>query len=156
MIMKNKNDPLYVHRPLLNHEDVTKWAEQEGIPNITNGKDMHVIIAFSKFPVKWNTFTPRTGNYFNEADQGRSITKFGDKNEIIVLKFTSHILEKRWKEFKTGGCSWDFPGYIPHISISYDGLDIDLTNIKPFAGKLLFGPEIFEDLDLNWKAKIKK
>jgi len=32
----------------------------------------------------------------------------------------------------------------------------DPATVKPYAGELRFGPEIFEPLDLDWKSKIEE
>jgi hypothetical protein len=53
------------------------------------------------------------------------------------------------------GGSHDFDNYHPHVTLSYEvPADIDLAAIKPYAGALEFGPELFEPLDLDWKRKV--
>lgn len=67
----------------------------------------------------------------------------------IVLRFSSSDLHHRWREFRAAGASWDFPGYKPHVSITYDGAGMDLSKIKPFDGELRFGPEVFAEINPN-------
>jgi len=80
----------------------------------------------------------------------RSVEPLGDQG-AVVLKFTSSILQARWKEFRIAGASWDYEGYTPHITLTYDVGDVDLKKIKPYEGPIDLGPEIYEALDENWK-----
>ena len=51
------------------------------------------------------------------------------------------------------GASWDWSEYQPHVTIAYAGADVDLSEIEPYNGKLVFGPEKFAEVDENWKGK---
>lgn len=147
---------LYVKRSLLNYEEYISWAKQQGFADILKGEDLHVTIAFSKSLVNWTNFEPATNNYVNESNiDNRMVTPLGDEG-AVVLKFYSPTLQVRWRHFINGGCSWDYSSYQPHVSVTYSGLNVDLTKVKPFSGKLIFGPEIFKEVDLNWKAKLNK
>lgn len=143
---------LYVHRPLLNAKELLKWAESQGFEKILDPSDMHVTIAFSKDEVNWNQFKPRESKITIKLNS--STTKqLGE--DAIVVAFDSDLLQKRWKEFRDGGCSWDWPSYQPHVSITYHGSNLNLKNVKPYTGTLVFGPEIFKEVDLDWKEKVK-
>jgi hypothetical protein len=48
------------------------------------------------------------------------------------------------------GASWDYEEYQPHVTITYNGGGIDLHAIEPYRGRLVFGPEIFEEINENW------
>jgi hypothetical protein len=145
---------LYVHRPLLNGNDIIKWAKQQGFKKTLLPSDMHVTIAFSKNSVDWKQFTPKNTRITIEVNDS-IIKPLGDEG-AVVLKFDSNILQKRWAEFRKGGASWDWPEYQPHVSISYNGNGLDLKKMKPYRGKLIFGPEIFKEVDLGWKDKVKE
>ena len=43
------------------------------------------------------------------------------------------------------GATWDWPEYQPHISIQVGG-NVDLSKVEPYQGKIVLGPEIFEEL----------
>lgn len=145
---------LYVHRPLVLWcaEDVLRWAKQQGFEDIVDPPDMHVTIAFSKKEVEWDKFTPSLSNIMDDTgDEVRSLTILGES--AVVLKFESDILQGRWKTFIEGGCSFDWDTYQPHVTISYAGTKLDLTKIKPYRWSLVFGPEVFKEVDPKWVMK---
>lgn len=153
---KDEKKTLYVHRPLLNGKDIVKWAKEQGFEKTLEPEDMHVTITFSKSPVDWSKFTPNTGTLHKPSlGKDTSVVPLGDEG-AVVLKFSSNVLAHRHKEFLAGGCSHDWPEYQSHVTISYNGKGVDLKNIKPYRGKLSFGPEVFKEIDLDWKNKVKE
>jgi hypothetical protein len=118
---------------------------------------MHVTVLYSKTPVD----PMKMGESWSGDDQGnirvkpggpRALERFGEN--AVVLLFSSYDLESRHRGMVDAGGSHDFADYHPHVTISYDVPDTDLTAIKPYTGALEFGPEIFEPLDLDWKRKV--
>lgn len=142
--------PLYVERPLLNPEDVVAWARSVGFKDILAPEKMHVTIAFSSKPVDWSRFEPDKKT-LKINDGHRELKAFGAEGKSIVLTFETHYLHDRWKYYMDGGCSYDFPKYIPHVSITYDGLPdgLDLKSIVPFDGQLRFGQEKMDVIKEN-------
>ncbi len=149
-----KPKTLYVRRPLKNAADVVAWARKAGFSKTLTPADMHVTLAHSKTPVDWSKITPDATMTAADDGSARSIEKLGDKG-AVVLRFTADNLSKRWKDLKDAGAVWDFPSYKPHVTLTYEGADIDLSKIKPFSEPLEFGPEIFEEVDEGWADKIK-
>jgi hypothetical protein len=76
----------------------------------------------------------------------RYIEKF---NDALVLQFQSKNLKKRWQYFIDTGCSWSYPSYKSHITVTYMSENINYKKIKPYTKDLLFGPEIFSEIDNN-------
>jgi hypothetical protein len=142
--------PIYISRPLINKNDIRLWAATQGF--ITTVEDMHVTEAFSKTPIRWSKIK-EDKNQMKVSDFNMKIEKFGD---AYVLSFKSQELENRFRYFRGAGCSYDHGEYIPHITISYKPPKIELKDIKPYNGVLIFGPEKFKELDLNWKQNIKE
>ena len=70
------------------------------------------------------------------------------------MQTASSALTARWQEFRDAGASWDFPGYRPHISITYDGAALDLSKVAPFMGQLIFGPEVFAEVNTDLQAGV--
>jgi hypothetical protein len=141
---------LYVSRPLINFIEVRQHFIEQGFNTTIN--DMHVTICYSKQPVKWNEFEEQTNDIKILNESGRKMEKFG---EAYVMTFKSYELEKRHKVFINKGASSDFPEYRSHITVSYTKPKVDFSSIKPFEGVLMFGPEKFKKIDLNWKQKVK-
>lgn len=154
------NDPvkmksLYVSRQLTNPKDLIKWCEANMDCTHLEETDFHVTVMYSKDSVDWNKFDPLKDEI--KIKVKAKPEKLGDKG-AVVLKFKSEELHDRWKEFRQGGASWDYPGYQPHVTVtySYTGSEKDLKKIKAFEGTFKFGPEIFKEVDEDWTDKIKE
>jgi phage-related protein (TIGR01555 family) len=135
---------LYVRRDVINRTDIVKWAEGQGFSDIV--PDLHVTIAYSKTPVDWfemgESWSPRL-----EIGPGgpRQMEAFGDDGKYKVLLITASELMWRHRAMVEAGATWDWPDYQPHISIQVGG-DVDLSKVEPYRGKIVLGPEIFEEL----------
>ena len=138
---------LYVRRNLTDDSAaaLTAWAEGQGITNLTPPHEMHATVVYSTTGVPIH---PEPGEITASPD-GRSVAPLGDKG-AIVLHFVSPELEGRWQMARDAGATWEFNGYRPHVTISYDADGIDPDQIEPFNGDLVFGPEIHEPLNTSW------
>lgn len=137
---------LYVHRPLTNAAELHKWAEGAGIKNLVPPAEMHSTIVYSKADTP--DMEPMKDPVMVSGGK-RSIEKLGDKG-AIVLKFESPVLQEQHKTAKTAGASHSFPGFIPHVTLSYDAGDVDLSKIDPPNLDLAFGPEVHAPVNDNW------
>jgi hypothetical protein len=157
-LSKDAKRTLYVMRPLTNADDVIEWAKAQGFGKTLTPDDMHVTIAFSKAKVDWSD----AGDHFDtlivprssEQKNGRrSVEKLGDKG-AVVLRFESVELAKRWQQFRDIGASWDHDSYRPHVTITYQGDDVDLSAVEPYDGPLEFGAEQFAEVKDNWQDDV--
>lgn len=143
---------LYVRRNVLNAAEIIAWAKDQGFETALEPGDLHVTIAFSRRPVDWmKVGSPWEGRIELPEGGSRLMDKFG---EARVLLFASSQLSWRHEEIKREGASWDHPEYQPHITISYDEDAPELADIEPYRGKIVLGPEIFEEVDDDWKSKV--
>lgn len=136
---------LYVRRDVLNAGDIERWAKSQGFTDIV--PDLHVTIAYSRQPVDWFA----VGTSYSEkldipAGGPRQMERLGD-GKYIALLITASELVWRHREIVENGASWDWPDYQPHISIQIGG-DIDLATVEPYQGKIVLGPEMFEEVKL--------
>lgn len=143
---------LYVRRDLVNVGDVEKWARDQGFKSVI--PDMHVTVLYSKAPVDWLKIG--ADEYRSEPDGGL-IVKAGGPRVIemlgegaICLCFANSDLQYRHRSMmyrgEEDGITWDFPDYTPHVTLTYEGGELNLEEIKPYTGELRFGPEIFEEI----------
>ncbi len=145
---------LYVHRKVQNGEDIIAWAKAQGFKTTLPSDDLHVTIAFSRQAVDWmemgESWQPKI-----EVPEGgaRILDQFG---EAKVLLFNSSELSWRHEEMKRNGATWDHPEYQPHITISYDPDNPDISKIEPYTGKIDLGPEIFAEVKDDWQSGIKE
>ena len=146
---------LYVSRKLLNADELVAWAESQGFKNIVPAASMHVTITASREPVDWMKIDPAwdgpdgKGTLTVPAGGPRVVEALG-ANNAPVLFFASWELNYRHGVMREAGASWDFDSYQPHVTISYDTSDLDLSKVEPFTGQLRFGPEIFTEFVESW------
>lgn len=135
---------LYVRRDVLNKAEIERWARSQGFTDIV--PDLHVTIAYSRKPVDWF----KVGTSWSEKVEigtggPRQMELLGEDGRYIALLITANELVWRHREIIEAGASWDWPDYQPHISIQIGG-DIDLDTVEPYQGRIVLGPEIFEEV----------
>lgn len=133
---------LYVHRPVLNADELHAWATAAGIPNLVPPSEMHVTQVYSRKPV---SLSPMDDTVVVK----RQIKPLGDKG-ALVLSFESDALQARHTQALAAGASHDWPGYQPHVTLSYGAGDIDATKLTPPTFPLVLGPEVHAPLNENW------
>lgn len=144
---------LYISRRLENAEEFISWAKAQGFDTTLQPGDLHVTIAYSKKPVEWPGESDHEDPLTVAASKNRIVTPLGDGG-AVVLRFDSEGLKHRWQQIRDMGASWDWDGYQPHVTISWDAADVDLSKVEPFAGELVFGPERFAEINEDWKATV--
>lgn len=143
---------LYVSRKVTNSADLIAWAKEQGFTETLDADDLHVTIAYSRTPIDWMKAGEAWAGEVEVAAGGpRMMEKFG---EARVLLFASSLLSWRHEEIKRAGASWDHPDYQPHITISYAASSPDLAQVKPYSGKIVLGPEVFEEIDDGWQERV--
>lgn len=150
-LFKADADPasLYVSRPLKNTGDLHAWMKAQGFKNAMPASEMHVTVAYSKTPVKWGEMGDHP-DALSFQGGARVVKPLGDKG-AVVLGFRAPELQQRHEDMKSKGVSHDFPSYQPHVTLTYDGSDVDLDQVEPYTGKLEFGPEKFAEIDDGWQ-----
>ncbi len=143
--------PLYVQRKVVNTAELLAWAKGQGFEVTVPADELHVTIAYSKQAVDWMT----VGTAWNDGPDGsmtvppggaRLVEPLGDEGAVVLL-FNSSELAWRHMAIREAGASWDFEGYQPHITITYEPGAVDLAKVEPYRGRIELGPEIFEPLD---------
>lgn len=150
----NAKAPLYIRRPIVNADEIIAWAKEQGFKNTLKPDDLHVTICHSRAGVEGNDIEKAKGSVVVSQKSGRHVTRLGDKGAVVLL-FQSSVLQSRWLDLiEKHGASWDYESYQPHITITYDSNDIDVSKIKPFPGLIVMGDEIHERLVSSWRTKI--
>ena len=144
--------PLYVYRQLLNASEVLDHFRAQGFRTTLPAEELHVTVTYSKRPVNWfgmGQFGSNTGEVIVGPGGPRLIEPMGDGSAVALL-FQSPDLQWRHREMRDAGASWDYPSYLPHVTLTYEAGDIDLSKVEPYQGRLVFGPERFEAIQANW------
>jgi phage-related protein (TIGR01555 family) len=149
---------LYVSRKLLNADALVKWAKGQGFDTTVPAGEMHVTLLYSRSPVDWM----KMGSAWDQDEKGqlkvppggaRMVTKFD--GGAVVLLFNSSSLSWRHEDMVRNGASHDFDEYAPHVTVTYEApVGFDPEKVEPYRGELIFGPEVFEEVNEDWKAGI--
>jgi len=147
---------LYVRRDLLNQKDVKAWARRAGFA--TSLTDMHVTIAYSKKAVDWikagsdDWGSDPDGNLTVKVGGPRVLEKFG---KAVALAFHASALSYRHRRIiESCDATWDHDDYTPHVTITYEGGDVDIVHVAAYDGELRFGPEIFEEIKTGFNNEV--
>lgn len=142
-VHKVNNGPLFVKRIVENPYDIIKWAKEQGFAKNVIPRDMHVTLAYSRDAVDWPA--PDDDTVVVKSHGGREVTTLGP-NGAVVLKFQSPSLSRRWADLCSKGCSYDYDEYVPHVTLTYEPGDVDLSKVEPYKGPIVFGPEVHESV----------
>jgi phage-related protein (TIGR01555 family) len=150
---------LYIQRKLLNAGDFLAWAKGQGFADTLTADDLHVTVLYSRRPVDWL----KAGTSWEQKEDGtlvvppggaRMVEPLGDKGAVVLLFNSSALAWRHEQLVREVGASHDFSEYQPHVTITYAGTgDVDLAEVEPYRGELVFGPEIFEEVDPDWAPK---
>lgn len=108
--------------------------------------DLHSTICYSR---KYIKFPVDTDNELISVSQSLRIFETSG-GPALVLELDSEHLCKRHELAKLLGATYDFPDYIPHITLSYNigGQYVDTS--KTFSANIVKSHEYSEDLDTSW------
>jgi phage-related protein (TIGR01555 family) len=138
---------LYVSRAVLNTEDIQRWAERNGIPDLVD--DLHVTVIYSRKEFDWMKIYSEDWN--QEKDGNLTIAPGGVRlidilgpatSPVFALLFTSSRLAWRHEQIMNAGASSDYDDYQPHITLTKT--PFDFSKIEAYQGKIVLGPEKFE------------
>lgn len=138
---------LYVSRKVVNTDEIAAWANEQGIGELLD--DLHVTVAYSRQAFDWI----KAGNANEWGTDGkdqlvipeggpRAVEPLGGMSAVLL--FASSQLCWRHESIIRAGGSHDYPDYTPHISLSK--ATVDLSKVEPYRGRIVLGPEIFEEI----------
>lgn len=145
---------LYVRRDVLNAAEIISWAKEQGFKAPLAADDLHVTVMYSRTAVDWM----KAGQGYGEDENGQLIIPPGGPRLIerfdggaIVLQFNSSRLGWRHMDLREIGCEPSYDEYAPHVTITCEPGSVDLEKVEPYRGKIVLGPEIFEEINDDWK-----
>lgn len=161
MLMDAQPRSLFVYRRLLNTDQFRAWAKAQGFKSTVPAAELHVTLIYSKAPIDWMKVSD---DGWSGDDRGRLLVREGGPRIVeplgpkgaIVLLFNSTPLQWRYADIIRAGAQSDYEEYVPHVTITYDLGDVDLTQVEPYQGPLLFGPETFEEIDSGYSAGVEE
>jgi hypothetical protein len=97
------------------------------------------------------------GTYTVDPGGARIVEALGDKGAVVLLFGSSHLSYRHERVMREAGATHDWPEYQPHVTITYEAPPALLERLRrgetvePYRGRLVFGPEIFEEVDDDWQ-----
>jgi len=141
---------LYAYRPVLNGEEILEWARSQGIETNLSPDDLHVTVAYSKRPILWDDMLDLWDENLVVKPGPRSLEILGE--DSLVLAVDSPDLTSDWAFYRARGASWDYPGYVPHVSLAYGVSEV--PNVEPFQGEISLGGVKVEEIDEGYKERL--
>jgi len=145
--MKGQMKSLYICRKVLNKNDIVDWAKSVGFTSILPEDDLHVTVVYCKDKVDWNEV---------DRDQPKMLLNLDEDDEremhlfdggACVLEIKSPELKDRNTELAALGIKSKHPEYRSHITLTYQKPDdLEIDDIVPYRGPIIFGPEKFEKI----------
>lgn len=136
-----------------NQLDLINWVLKNNIPNPCRPETYHATLLYSRKHLP--DYEPC--GFLKEMKYAKfgGFAKFDFRllgTKCLVMKLDSPYLTERHKcLMDVFGATYDFPEYIPHITLSYDVGDLDLDTLPPFTGAMGIVEEYSCDLDLSYK-----
>ena len=131
--------PDLVMRPLLNADELATWARAQGFRDLVPSA-WHVTVINSRASLDRQAIDLQTHALHLPASPSRYVTRMGD---FIVLVIESPELRRRNTTLRLAAPEREFWSYTPHVTFSTSRRQ-DLGTVEPFAGPLIFGPEVME------------
>ncbi len=149
---------LYVRRDVLNAAEIAAWAKAQGFETVQDG--LHVTIIHTRTPLDWIQ-VGQSGEWSSDEDGELTIAPGGPRlmerfGEAVVLQFASSRLTWRHEDIKRLGAETDYQDYQPHVTITWAAPGVDLSKVNPYRGKIVLGPEQFEEIDDDWASSIRE
>lgn len=119
---------------------LTELQERIGVPNPVLPDDFHTTIVYSKVHIDWEPITHDT------TAHAVGYRVFGDEKRILVLELECESLTYRFDEAMESGATYDFPEYIPHVTLSYDIGDFDVDSLEAPSFDLIVTTEFVDDI----------
>lgn len=128
--MEDCKQPWYVANRPTPHaaKQIFEIARQAGVPNLHQRDKYHCTLIYSREPCK--TPKPRKNLLVPVSPEKWHVFKTRDGKNCLVLKLSSSAMNLRHKQLmKDLEASYDFPDYLPHITVSYDIGDFDYSQL---------------------------
>lgn len=148
--MKDSKKGTYVSVKIKNAKKLVDWFSSQGVKTIIP-EQLHSTISYSRSEFKRE---PSESEIVVPSFSLREIAPLGDEG-AIVLKYDSEKMQNRFNECIKAGATYDYDEYIPHITISYNGKDLNLNNLKIPDFDIVLYNETVEPLNLDWKEDVK-
>jgi hypothetical protein len=140
--------PLWLHRPVLNWQDILRWASEAGIKKIIPPDQLQVTLATVRQPVDWSDLELQSKELVVPAGP-KVVQIFG--YTMKGLTFEHPDLIARHAELLERFPIRDHLRMRPHVTLFRGGR----MPTVPYHGELVFGPEVASVFDEGSARNVK-
>jgi hypothetical protein len=140
---------LWLHRPLINWQEVFQWAIESGIKKLMPAEQLHLTLATCRTPVDWSQLNLRTDTLTIEPGH-KNVQIFGFTAKAIA--FGHESIKERHRELADLFPTMDHSAMLrPHVTLMRGG---KMPKV-PYHGSLVFGPEVAVEFNETAAKNVK-
>lgn len=131
----------YVEFDTATKKQIHKYQALANLPNAVRPDKLHSTLLYSRVPM--DGYVPAGNYYFPLVARPNSLAIWESKNSdgtvskcLVVILSCPHLVERHRFLMEEHNGSFDFPTYVPHVTLSYDVHDLDI-NTLPFFDELV-------------------
>jgi len=130
-------------------KDLIWFIKTHKIPSTMGVDDFHSTLLFSRKHLP--NYVPLGPIEEQAVFKGFDVWPNKDGENALVMEVESQWMTDRHQELMDAhGATYDFDEYKPHVTLSYNVGDFDITTLPRFAAFIQLRKEYMEDLDLSW------
>lgn len=129
-------------------EQIKLFQETYGIPNPVLPEDLHCTIVYSR--VKIPFMTSKESYKASEGAKTKVFETRDNKRALVLALVDADGLKQRHEYGNILGATYDYPDYIPHVTVSYDIGMMEFPLDMPVDISFTVTKEYVEDLNLDW------
>ena len=137
---------------------IKQLIKQLKVDNPIARDKMHCTVIYSRKPISDFTAKGTLDPAIKAIPKSLKIFQTQEGKNALVLELDCEELHYRHQSImKEYGATYDYPEYIPHITLSYDCKDFDVSSISKedlcnIIDCIEIDNEYYEDLKLDWKS----
>lgn len=144
----SRKSPVWIHRPLVNVDDVFAYAEAAGIKKMMPADQLHLTLATVRTSVEWEEL-PLLDDMLVVPAGHKTVQILGWS--VKALTFGHPEVKRRHEDLLALYPTMDHPLLRPHVSLFRGGKMPRMG----YEGELVFGPERAERFDAGKARDIK-
>lgn len=136
-------------------DKIRNFQEDNNIPNPTPMEDIHSTLLFSKVPVPDYTAQGKLRRPLTAQPNDAKLWGDDEEKALVVTLNCPKLVARHEQLMKQHEeATYDHDEYIPHVTLSYDAGDFDLSSIDVSEiGELTIDEEYGDDIEPGWSKK---
>jgi len=112
-------------------DSLMDWIDSMGLETHEPADELHTTVLLDKeHEFDWEPQSFESP--IEVSPETFSLDLFGQDKNVLVLKYQcDELADRHSRGMEEHNLSWDFPEYSPHVTLSYDGSNIDIESLSP-------------------------